>query len=219
MHSNGTTTMKFPGTCLTAAAALTLLLAALPGPADARIKCWTNSDGVRECGNTVPPEYAQQGHRELNKHGVTVGRQGRAMTTQEVEAERRKAELAEEQRRKAKEQAALDRVLLDTFGSEDDLVLTRDGKLRAIDSRIHLTEKLVVNLNETLDKMKAEAASQERSGNPVTDKLQADILDIERQIETHRKFIENRRLEKETVRARFEADLARYRELTASRNR
>jgi hypothetical protein len=27
--------------------------------ADAAIKCWTNKEGVKECGDTVPPEYAQ----------------------------------------------------------------------------------------------------------------------------------------------------------------
>ena len=43
-----------------ALAAVALL--ALPPMAGAGIKCWTNNDGVRECGNAVPPEYAQQGH-------------------------------------------------------------------------------------------------------------------------------------------------------------
>ena len=37
--------------------------------ADARFKCWTNSDGVKECGQNVPPEYAQQGHEEVNSLG------------------------------------------------------------------------------------------------------------------------------------------------------
>ena len=27
----------------------------------ARMKCWTNNEGVKECGDTVPPEYTQQG--------------------------------------------------------------------------------------------------------------------------------------------------------------
>ena len=49
----------------------------------ARFKCWTNSDGVRECGENVPPEYAQQGHEEINKLGITVDKQERAMTEEE----------------------------------------------------------------------------------------------------------------------------------------
>ena len=49
-----------------------LLSGALATPfANAGIKCWTNKDGVRECGNAVPPEYAQQGHTVKDKQGLT----------------------------------------------------------------------------------------------------------------------------------------------------
>jgi len=59
--------------------ALAVLAAALlPLPASAGIKCWTNDDGVRECGNTVPPEYAQKSHRELTGEGITVSTTKRA---------------------------------------------------------------------------------------------------------------------------------------------
>ena len=37
---------------------------------NARMKCWKNSDGVKECGDKVPPEYTQQGYQELGKGGI-----------------------------------------------------------------------------------------------------------------------------------------------------
>ena len=50
----------------------------------ARLKCWTNSEGVRECGNAVPPEYAQQGHQELDKSGMVKKETERAKTDEEL---------------------------------------------------------------------------------------------------------------------------------------
>ncbi len=46
---------------------LTLMFVLCLGTAQAgKIKCWTNSDGVRECGNIVPQEYTQGGHDEID---------------------------------------------------------------------------------------------------------------------------------------------------------
>ena len=36
----------------------------LSGTAQARMKCWTNNEGVRECGNSIPPEFAQKEHNK-----------------------------------------------------------------------------------------------------------------------------------------------------------
>ena len=42
----------------------------LTNNAAARIKCWTNNEGNRECGDKIPPEYTQQGYKELDKSGL-----------------------------------------------------------------------------------------------------------------------------------------------------
>ncbi len=53
-------------------------------PAHARIKCWTNKDDIRECGNVVPPEYSQKGHEELSDQGIVIDRKERAKTPEEL---------------------------------------------------------------------------------------------------------------------------------------
>ena len=113
----------------------------------------------------------------------------------------------------AREQAARDRILLDTFATEEDLKLARDGKLRAIESRIVHAEKRVTKLQATLDRLELEAARLELSGKPVTEKVRRDISAVQRQIEDNRGFIERRRQEKKQVQAKFDTDLARYQEL------
>ena len=117
------------------------------------IKCWKNKEGVRECGNIVPPEYAQQGSETKDKFGVTIGTTGRAKTMQELEVERaanREQEVAAEE---AKKREAADRVLLDTFTTEDDMILTRDGQVAHLDSQIHLVQSHIEKLQKNLDQM------------------------------------------------------------------
>ncbi|NKC15358.1 MAG: hypothetical protein GKR94_25145 [Gammaproteobacteria bacterium] len=123
---------------ITAVLAILLLIGAI-GANAAKIKCWRNNEGIRECGNTVPPEFAQQGHEERSTTGVTVRRQGKARDKAEVEAERRakievqKAAMEENKRRQA--QAVKDRVLLDTFVNERDMTLAHQQNKEAIAQR------------------------------------------------------------------------------------
>lgn len=198
-----------------AAAALGGALAFGVNDALAGIKCWTNDEGIRECGNVVPPEFAQQGHKEINKQGITIKEMQPAKSPEEIAEERRRAEEREAAARTAVEQASKDRVLLDTFTTTDDIMLARDGKLQAIESRIMHTQKRVEKLHGELEKLRTEAAGMERSGKPVPEQLQVEIIETERHIQDNLGFIESRRQEQAELRAQFDADLARYRALKA----
>jgi hypothetical protein len=195
------------------AAATVLLLGALPAASHAEIKCWTNSEGVRECGNVVPPEYAQEGHEELSEEGIVVDTQERAKTAEELAAEREAKEQQTQREIDARVQAERDRVLLDTFTTEEDLLLARDGKLKAIDTRIEHTQQVTDKLKEKLAELEEAAADGERAGKKVSDELQNEIAGLEQQISEQMSFIEERNKEKEDLRAQFDLDLARYREL------
>ncbi len=200
-----------------AAAAAFAVALSLAGPASAGFKCWRNADGVRECGNSVPPEYAQQGHKQMSSQGVTVSETTRAKTREELDAERLATETAERERQEAERlarvRAAHDRVLLGTFTSEKDLLLARDGKLEAIDSRIRHQGQVVARLEETLVDMQGEAARLERAGRKIPEDLLESISSLESRIDANRSLIERRHAEKQEVAARFDADLVRYREL------
>lgn len=197
-----------------------LVLAGATTPVAAGIKCWTNKEGVRECGNAVPPEYAQAGHEEKSSSGMTVRKQTRAKTPAEVAAERAEREAATklqaqreaEQRR----QAAADKVLLDTFGSEDDLKLARDGQILNIDSQVKLTEGHIAKLQKSLDQMIGKAADHERRNQPVPKDLAENMDSVRSQIAEHRRFISDKHAEKEALHRKFEQDIARFRELRSA---
>jgi len=192
---------------------LLLLFCAFALPAQARIKCWKNKDGVRECGNTIPPEYSQQSHEELNKQGVVTVKTQRAKTEEELQAERAAARKAAEEKRKVRQQAIKDKVLLDTFSTEDDLLMTRDGKITNVDSDIKLAESQIERLKKNLDAMIHQAAVQERKGNKPSAKTTRDIARVRAQIESKREFISKKYAEQAAIREQFEHDLKRFRVL------
>jgi len=194
---------------------------ALPLAAEAGIKCWTNKEGVRECGNSVPPEYAQGEHVEKNKSGLVVKKQERSRTHEELAAERERraadAKAKADAKAAAEQRAKADRVLLDTFSSEDDLVLARDGQLTNVEAQIKITESHVAKLNKQLDQMIGQAADVEKRGRKVPDNLTGNIESVRDQIDDQHAFIADKRREQDTIRAKFDADIARFRELRAQR--
>ncbi len=190
--------------------------------ASAEIKCWNNKDGVRECGNVIPPEYAQQEHEVKSASGLTIKKQGRAKTPEEIVTERKAREAAERQQAEidlaAKKQTAADKVLLDTFSSEDDLVLARDGQIVNLDSQVKLTESHIAKLTKSRDRLISKAADQEMRKRKVAPALKKDINNLRKQITEHEAFIQTKRDEQAALRAKFDMDISRYRELRGVSN-
>lgn len=182
-------------------------------PAQARIVCWTNNEGVKECGDKVPPEYAELGHKELDKRGFVVDEKAREKTDEELAEEKKQAELLAEQERLAQEEARRDKILLDTFSNVDDIEMTRDGKIAAIQTSISLSEARNQKLQTDLDKLVEQAANEERAGKSISEHLEKDIESLRRQIKTNDDFITEKRLEQDLVREASAKDAERFKEL------
>jgi len=178
-----------------------------------RLICWTNNEGVRECGDRIPPEYAQQEHQELSKKGTVIKETDAPKTEEELAKEKEEAAAAEEEARLAKESALQDKILLDTFTSVEDIESARDGKLKTLDSTITLAEKRDTKMQAELDKKVNQAASAEREGKTPPAHLQDDIESLKRQINTNNELITNTHKEQEDVKAKYEKDIQRFKEL------
>ncbi|MGQ0595427.1 MAG: hypothetical protein ACT4QB_23150 [Gammaproteobacteria bacterium] len=194
-----------------------LLVLGLTGTASAatQIKCWAGRDGVRECGNSVPSEFAQQGHSKFSTYGVKIGEQRRAKTIAELREEQWRTERKAEEDRRGEDEARADRVLLDTFDSEHDLMLARDGRIAVLAGEIQLMQGQIEKLQDHLDRMVSSAAALERQGQIPTAPMAADMDRIRAQIEQSRTFITTKREEQEVVRRKFDADIQRFRQLAA----
>jgi hypothetical protein len=213
--------MDAPRVSLLPCALAVLAAVLLPLPASAGIKCWTNDDGVRECGNSVPPEYAQKGHRELTGEGITVSTTKRAKSKEELRTERaeaaRLAAIRAEEERKIHAREVKDRVLLNTFTTEKELALAHEGQVAAIDIRIDHTEKILGQLERSLGQLHSQAAKLERGGKPITPELESRIAKTEQKMQDSHSFMERRRRQKAEMAAQYAEDLDRYRELKGTK--
>lgn len=190
-----------------------IFLSTLSTPALARIKCWTNDEGIRECGNSVPPEYAQKSHQEISNQGVIIDKQERAKTKLELEEEARLAAIAAEKQKLKDEQAKQNKILLDTFISVADIEAVRDGKLAVIESSITLANKRNEKTRQDLDKRIEAAAAAERAGKAPNEALLEDINLLHARIEKNNAFIDGKHDEQDAVSAAADTDIERFKRL------
>lgn len=190
-----------------------VVLSTLSSPAQARFKCWTNNEGIRECGETIPPEFAQKGHQEMSSQGVVLEKQERAKTKEELSQEARMAVTASKEQKRKEEQAKQDKILLDTFISVADIETVRDDKLAVIESSITLTNKRNEKTQEDLDKRIEAAAAAERAGNAPNEALLQDIELLRSRIAKNKIFIDDKIAEQDTVRKAADADIERFNRL------
>lgn len=190
-----------------------LTCSGLPAQA-AKIKCWTNDQGVRECGTRVPAKYSQQGHEVLNKQGMVVDEKDRAKTEEEIEEEKRLAAIKLKEQEAREEQARRDKILLDIYTKVEDIEKARDENIKVIESRITLTRSRIEKTQIDLDKRIQAAAAEERSGNKPNEHMLKDIEVLQKRIKNNEQFIADREEEIQNVRNSYNADIERFKELT-----
>ena len=197
----------------------TFILGALSisSPAQAAFKCWTNHEGIRECGNKVPPEFAQQGHQEISSQGMIKSEQARTKTSEELAEEARLAAIEAEKLKLEEEQARQDKILLDTYTDVDGIEKKRDEDIATIQSRINLANKRRKKIQQDLDKRIKAAAAEERSGRAPNKNLLKDIESLKRQVKNNEKFIADKRKEQEAVKASYAKYIDRFNTLTGAK--
>jgi len=195
---------------------ITLLAMSAPGTASPKMYRWVDNQGNVFYGDKIPPEYAQQGNKELSEQGVVVKTNAPPKTDAQRAEEQRQAQIQAEKDRIIKEKNAHDRMLLNTFSTEDDLVMTRNGKVAAIDAMINATKSRNESLKKSLISLRASAAERERNGQRIPDKLRKEIAAMQTQIRDNINYIASKQREQEQLRTQFETDLDRFRELKAA---
>jgi hypothetical protein len=174
---------------------------------------WVDDNGQVRYGDRIPPQYAKKSNKTLNSQGVVVDQKAAAKTREQVAEEERLKKVKAEEERIQREKAYQDRILLDTFTNEDEMIMTRNGKIDAIEAVIRVTHGRSEKLKQRLSELRSRAANLERSGSPIPKQLNAQITEARHQIIENNEYIENRKTEQQRIREKFEADIKRFREL------
>lgn len=174
---------------------------------------WVDDKGQTHYTQTLPPSDAHRARSQLDERGIVVKEVEAAKTEDQLRQEAEQERLRREQQRLVEQQQAQDRVLLRTFRTEDDILMTRDGQLQAVDTSIRLTQSNIKRLKANLEEMQEDAARRELSGARVSQKLLQDISAKREALADAYRSIIDREHDKNRIRQAFARDLKRFREL------
>jgi len=188
-------------------------------PTQASIKCWNNDTGIRECSFTVPLKYAGREIQIMNSQGQVIRTIPADKTPEEKKKAAELAKIEAEKKRIKDERRRQDIILLNTFTSVDDIVLSRDAKISAIESIIKISESNRTRQQKALDKYTRRAGNFERKSRKVPDSILKEIENSKNKIKAMDDFIDNRKQEKLIIFQKYQRDINRFKELKSLRPR
>jgi vacuolar-type H+-ATPase subunit I/STV1 len=192
-----------------------LLLALLAaGTVEARpMYRYTNDEGIAVVAYQVPPEHVAKGYEVLNEKGVLVDVVPRSLTEAEranMNTEERLAREAEEERKRLQE---WDQSLLLRYSTVEDIEAARDRALRDLRIRVSILKGKQRSLRQQVENYQAQAADQERRGEPVNPAHLEAIEDLRREMAQAERSMVDREREISEVVASYERDIERFRTL------
>ena len=179
---------------------------------------WVDENGKIYYSDRVPPEQSAHDRDILNSHGVHIGsEQGEITPEERAEIARLEAEAAALEQEKLNV-ARRDRMLLETYLSVADIADLRDRRLELLESQIKVTELYLANLRKRLEGLEGEAArfkpySDKPDAPQVPESLALDIKRTTASINLYEQTLTRTRIDQEKLRASFDADIERFREL------
>ncbi|HUX63249.1 DUF4124 domain-containing protein [Sulfuricella sp.] len=191
---------------------LLILLASFPAIAG-KLYSWVDEHGKTHYGNTVPPQYAQQGNAELNQRGVVVKKTDAALTPEQRKAKEEELAQQKEEEKKALEQKRRDKALLNTYTTEKEVDLVRDRNLQQGELQLQSMELRAKQVQPRLDQARKRAEDLVAKKRPLPPDLQQELEEKGKELRRLQEMIQQKRAEMDAIRARFEDDKKRFREL------
>lgn len=175
--------------------------------AEAKLYKWVDNNGTTHYGETIPPEYADRDTKQIEKGRVKDRQDG--FDTKLKDAS--KTDPAIE--KVAREAKRRDDALLNTYSNEKEIDLARDRNLLQVEARINSYITMLKSAQTTLDDLHRESDALTKQGRKIPPELIGDIAEAEALVAKRQKELDTNRKEMEAVKARYETDKLRYREL------
>jgi hypothetical protein len=178
-----------------------------------RIQKCQDATGKWHYGDKAAAECAASKIEVISNRGIKKDEIAAPPTEAELaEREQRKDEI-EREKRATEEREKRDRILLQTYAVEDDIVLVRDRKLSQIESTIQGSEETLKSLRGTLVRMETQRESEEKTDKKALAQTEKNIAQTKAQIERHEAVVVQKRQEQENLRKQYAEEIERYREL------
>ena len=178
---------------------------------------WVDERGVVHYGDSIPPKYAKDGATVLNAQGVVIG---------EVAPEKSAAELAAAARTEEdlQKQQQRDNFLMTTYTSVKDIEQLRDERLEQLKGQRAAAESYIADLHERLLALQARAMEFKpydsgRGARRMPDDLAEQLVRTLNEMRAQRSALDAKDAQETAMRAQFQADIDRFRELLEAANR
>ena len=179
---------------------------------------WVDENGVTHYGDRIPPQYAKKESSILNKQGVEVGRNDAQKTPEQLAEEARQLEAIVRQKQH-------DSFLLTTYTSVKDIESLRDERLLQISGQRRAAEAYVEGVISRLNTLQTRALTfkpynEKPTARRMPDDLAEDLIRALNEMRNQRTALAAKDAEETALRAQFQTDIDRYRELrSAARSR
>ena len=190
-----------------------LLGLALSCGAHATMYKWVDTKGRVHYGDTIPPEYANQGNAQLNNNGEVVKRVDAALTPAQIQARDEAAAKAKKEKAEVVEQQRRDKALLATYTEVEEIDLSMQRNLGQVDVQAKSNELRIKSVKDRWDGLTKQRAGFVQRQKPVPPDLINGIKNAGDEIAHLRNNLAALDKEKAAMRARYAADRARFREL------
>ncbi|MEI7842339.1 MAG: DUF4124 domain-containing protein [Gallionellaceae bacterium] len=194
------------------ASACLILCGAFTFSAEAKLYKWVDDNGTTHYGETIPPEYANKDATHFNDKGRIDKR------IDKLTPEEQRAKKVADEKKNADDKAAIeskrkDTALLSTFSNEKEIDLSRDRSLQQVEARISSINTMLKSARDSRATNVKEQTDPAKQGKGVQKVLLEDIAQDDARIAKLEKELAQNEQELATVKARFEADKLRFREL------
>lgn len=189
-------------------------LGAQSGQREAFFRC-KDASGQTHYGDSMPPACRGLDTEVLNDRGMLV----RVIEGESSRAARQAREAEEARLRKLKEEAQQrDRMLIDTYLTVADIERLRDQRMAMLQGQYRLTETNIANMRDRQQRLQAQIArfkpySDNPDAPPLPDHLAEELVNTVNSIRVYEEALVSNRQEQEEVKASFEADIKRFKEL------
>lgn len=172
---------------------------------------WVDEQGVVHYGDNVPPQYANQERTVLNGEGIQVGR---------LDAQKSPEQQATDERERAvlMKQKQHDAFLITTYTSVKDIEALRDLRLDQLNGQRAAAEQYVDSLHGRLASLQTRAMnfrpySPRADANRMPDDLAENLVRTVTELRVQSAALDAKNQEESNLRAQFQSDIERYREL------
>jgi len=172
---------------------------------------WVDDQGVVHYGDQIPAQYAGKNREVINPQGIPV---------QQIDGQKSPDQLATEARSRAADikQKQHDSFLVTTYTSVKDIEALRDARLDQLHTQRNAAAQYVESLKARLGALQSRALayrpySTAAGARRMPDDLAEDLVRTVNEMHTQTSALATSNEEEARLRAQFQADIERYREL------